>query len=430
MDEATIHSKKMVKRSHVAVQWLMRVVAEVAPRPGAMGNNTIKTHLVLHLCEDILDHGVPENVNSSYAESAHIPLAKVTSRNTQKRAVSFTKQAAHRYVENLVVSLASADMDTDRKGDAHNGVGQPVALLVDGKGGRHFNLSGRLVMNFQRAAGLTRPGDNMETAHLSTRVMDFLSQHCLPKVPQHSLPCFTLFTDRKGNKYRAHPCYDGKAWNDSAMIKWEGYPVIIQHSSTPLLIFVGFQMESALTSKQMGRKIWKPGWRYTPHFHSPDERHPTLFLVDVKSILSPVLGIEDVPPFGVEKAPRRKRCHLFLIRRKAEWPQAWDSLINKCHHDLEHDVDDDTWFEEEYEKEFVSRLPSGREVHRVKTAEEFGAEVATKKAEKVTAKKKRDDNAAEKAAAKAAKAVKATAAQQSTGNLKRKWEAPVKTKKG
>jgi hypothetical protein len=69
-------------------------------------------------------------------------------------------------------------------------------------------------------------------------------------------------------------------------------------------------------------------------------------------------------------------------------------------------------------------------VYRVKTAEEFEAEVATKKAEKVTAKKKRDDNAAEKAAAKAAKAVKATAAQQSTGNLKRKWEAPVKTKKG
>jgi hypothetical protein len=94
----------------------MHVVAEVAPRPGAMGNNTIKTHcLVLHLCEDILDHGVPENVNRLYVESAHIPLAKVTSWNTQKQAVSFTKQAAHRYVENLVVSLASADMDTDKK---------------------------------------------------------------------------------------------------------------------------------------------------------------------------------------------------------------------------------------------------------------------------------------------------------------------------
>jgi hypothetical protein len=58
-------SKKMVKPSQLAVQWLMCVVAEVTPRHGAMGNNTIKTHLVLHLCEDILDYGVPENVNSS-----------------------------------------------------------------------------------------------------------------------------------------------------------------------------------------------------------------------------------------------------------------------------------------------------------------------------------------------------------------------------
>ncbi|KAI2493933.1 hypothetical protein MHU86_20618 [Fragilaria crotonensis] len=115
MDETTDDVKEMVKRSHTCLQWLMRVVAEVAPRPGAMGNNTIKTHLVLHLCEDILDHGVPDNVNSAYAESAHIPLAKATSRNTQKRAISFTKQAANRYTENLVISLASTDVENDVK---------------------------------------------------------------------------------------------------------------------------------------------------------------------------------------------------------------------------------------------------------------------------------------------------------------------------
>jgi hypothetical protein len=51
-----------------------------------MGNNTIKTHLVLHLGEDILDHGVPNNVTSIYAESARIPLGKVTAKNTQKRS--------------------------------------------------------------------------------------------------------------------------------------------------------------------------------------------------------------------------------------------------------------------------------------------------------------------------------------------------------
>jgi hypothetical protein len=115
--------------------------------------------------------------------------------------------------------------------------------------------------------------------------------------------------------------------------------------------------------------------RYTPNFHSPEERN----MVDVKSIVSLLLGIKYTPPFGVEKAPRRKRCHLFLIRRKAEWHRAWDSLINKCHHDLVHDVNDDTWFEEEYEKEFIGCVPSSREIHRVKTPEVFDAEVTAKR---------------------------------------------------
>lgn len=68
--------KYKVRKSQPAVQWLMRKVADVSPRGSGMGNNdTIKTHLVLHLCEDMLDHGVPENVDTSYAESAstHFP---------------------------------------------------------------------------------------------------------------------------------------------------------------------------------------------------------------------------------------------------------------------------------------------------------------------------------------------------------------------
>jgi hypothetical protein len=76
-----------------------------------MRNNTIKMHLALHIMEDILDHGVPDVVNSSYAESAHIPLEKNTSRNTQKRVASFTRQAAHRYHEDLAILVASGDVE-------------------------------------------------------------------------------------------------------------------------------------------------------------------------------------------------------------------------------------------------------------------------------------------------------------------------------
>jgi hypothetical protein len=78
----------------------------IAPHPTGMKNNAIKLPLVLHLADDIFNHGVPQNFNSSFAESAHISLAKDTACNTQKRMASFTFQAAQQYVENLVISNA------------------------------------------------------------------------------------------------------------------------------------------------------------------------------------------------------------------------------------------------------------------------------------------------------------------------------------
>ena len=110
-----------------------------------MGNNTIKNHLVLHICEDILDHGVPENMNSAYAESAHIPLSKMTARNTQKRAKTFTKQAAEQYVENLAISSAVYDVECDdamvmgRSGAAAEDRNTPAEKWK--VGGRRFTIS-------------------------------------------------------------------------------------------------------------------------------------------------------------------------------------------------------------------------------------------------------------------------------------------------
>ncbi|KAI2495149.1 hypothetical protein MHU86_19380 [Fragilaria crotonensis] len=195
----------MVKRSHTCLQWLMRVVAEVAPCPGAMGNNTIKTHLVLHLCEDILDHGVPDNVNSAYAESAHIPLAKATSRNTQKRAISFTKQAANRYTENLVISLASTDVENDVKRNVDSSAADVDTPLSDGKGGRRFYLAWE-EGNERATFRWTRPrsGDNLEMAHLSHRVTAFLSRHCLPKMPKGRAPMLHVL-QRRGRQQLPRP---------------------------------------------------------------------------------------------------------------------------------------------------------------------------------------------------------------------------------
>jgi hypothetical protein len=97
---------RLVKKSTKAIKWLMSLMKTVAPREHGMRHNTIKMHLPLHLADDILDHGVPQNVNSAFAESAHIPLAKDTSRNTQKRRSTLTLQAAKRYIEDLAVNMS------------------------------------------------------------------------------------------------------------------------------------------------------------------------------------------------------------------------------------------------------------------------------------------------------------------------------------
>jgi hypothetical protein len=142
--------------------------------------------------------------------------------------------------------------------------------------------------------------------------------------------------------------------------------------------------------------------RYKPHFHSDEHQHPTLFLVEVNAITSPLLGTEDIPPFGVKEVPWRDQRYLFLIRRKGEWPEARDSIIKSVHRDVLDNVEDDTWFEVEYEKEGTveSVLQGGRELFFVKTPDEHAEEVAEKKAKKREAKRKKEDEAAKRREAK------------------------------
>ncbi len=339
----------MVRRSHVVVQWLVWFVAEVAPCTSRMGNNTIKTHLDLHLCKDILDHGVPENVNSSYAESAHIPLTKITARNSQKQGVSFIKQAALRYIEILAVSLAWADVKSDgRHRHTNSREDEPeTEEAINGNSSHQFNLGCEFHLAWKTGEEFptchwthVRRGQNLEPAvELSPLVSKFLGHFCLPRMPQQSLWCCTLYTDGRSNSYCAHPCYDGKPWNDCAMTKWEGVahdlPAFI-HTFVDLrqlpTAIRKIEQANGQTSLQSGlytvahtfdpvnpTNFKMPNVLigcYKPHFYSFNHRGPTLFLVDANAISLPLLGTKDIQPFGEKKASRWDQHYLFLIRRK------------------------------------------------------------------------------------------------------------------
>jgi hypothetical protein len=116
-------------------------------------------------------------------QSLHIPLAKATSWNTQKRAMSFTKQAAHRYTENLVIPLANSDIVAD----PIKMLG-PTPLVAGGLATSlpKMQLAGRGYTILLCTEGVPTfswnrkmPGDDTEEDCLPGHIMNHLARTCL-----------------------------------------------------------------------------------------------------------------------------------------------------------------------------------------------------------------------------------------------------------
>jgi hypothetical protein len=192
----------VVKSQYDTVQWLMRNNANGCPRQTGMGNN------IIWCCTFAkIQHGVPENVISAYAESAHIPLSKMTARNTQKRANTFTKQAAERYVENLTIPSAFHDMECNhvmaiRRSSAAED--RKISAEKWKLRGQRYTTSWPLVhpaFQWFRKSPRNHPdGDSLQG-----KAMHYLAKYCLPHIGDGKLQCCTEFISAEGHKYRAHP---------------------------------------------------------------------------------------------------------------------------------------------------------------------------------------------------------------------------------
>jgi hypothetical protein len=170
--------RSQVTRLATGGRWLICNVANICPRLSGMRNDTIKMHLALHIMEDILDHGVPDVINSSYAESAHIPPAKNTSRNTQKRVASFTRQAAHRNHEDMAILVACGDVEFDAKPE--------TPATYSGPAARRFMLSQQPSAGGDIMFAWNSPcwTDDVSKNRLPSRISKFLMKYCCPHIPR------------------------------------------------------------------------------------------------------------------------------------------------------------------------------------------------------------------------------------------------------
>jgi hypothetical protein len=364
-----------VVKSVYATSHLMRLLRYVAPRlTGGMKSNTIKTHLVLHIHEDILNFGVPEVMNSSYAESGHITICKDTTRNTQKQSQTFTVQAALRYVENLAINRASiASVDSTRITDSVSGSTNSAKLC-----GKHFivykNSDGET--RCHRETSSKKSKDSLsEPFPLDAHVLETLSAHCLPHVNSQVLHCYTEYRHKgESQLYRANPMYDGKPWFDHALVSWKDEKGGTFHCPARVHAFVDLhdvlpRCSIAFPHAQQGGHHTKPGfyaiiesYDYLPPptvmgadgkpiveddfafaiFRMarmtliPNTKKPILYLVHTDSIMGPTVGIPDAfgdtPPI-VGGASNPDVDYIFLYLPQCEWSQTWEANVMLKHRD-------------------------------------------------------------------------------------------------
>jgi hypothetical protein len=183
--------------------------------------------------------------------------------------------------------------------------------------------------------------------------MNHLARTCLPHLPDGVLPCWTEIVSLKdGYRYRAHPnIYDGRPWFDHAMVKWDRYVYPLPARLYAFLDLRGLPPGKSINMQESRQPFIKAGVYALLHSFSAidNEREypnsmigeysadrlqptepPTLYIIDIDCIDAPTVGMPDV--LGNKKGSSREdRNHLFLFRRRKDWPVAWDSVIDSVY---------------------------------------------------------------------------------------------------
>ena len=100
-----------VQKARKKHQYIMYLIRKVGNRTEGMGLKIMKYHAISHLCDDIIDFGVPMNVDTGADEAGHKP-SKVASKLTQRVKQTFEEQVGKRLVEKECLDLASHEMST------------------------------------------------------------------------------------------------------------------------------------------------------------------------------------------------------------------------------------------------------------------------------------------------------------------------------
>jgi hypothetical protein len=216
-----------VAASEPCTKALLRMFKTVVNRQHGAGMLLIKFHICLHFFENNLDLGVTSNFDTGPMESNHKTNAKNPSKRTQMRAEGFEEGTAQRYIEDLVLDVASHEL-TKVLPLITEGRTNPFQDVTPLQGAKYTVEFGDETPEHEMGSEVTLQWDTRHVVSdgYEARHIQWLANHLLADLGAlasvRGCTEHTRQTTRGGRHvFRAHPAYrGGPMWHDWALFQW------------------------------------------------------------------------------------------------------------------------------------------------------------------------------------------------------------------
>jgi hypothetical protein len=354
--------KVHVMRSKQKHRYIMYLIKKVMSRTKGMGLKIAKFHCIMHLADDIMNFGVPMEVDTGSNESGHKPT-KTAAKLTQRNKATFDIQTATRLDEMHLLDLAMEEMEGRPVWNYYHGSQHTVPIVGKKEdapptiGGSQYRI---FVENGEYNCSTVRQIGGMSNEFmLENTLMDFVVG-LKEAVAEHIDEVLVAsLHERKGQKFRSSPSYRGSVWRDWALVDWSDYGVL----PNKLWGFVDLLALPAKSGiKYGGLSNLAPGiyaivengnWRGEEYDSElvreillDCELNPdgsvldlTFFLADVEAIVSPAMV---VPNIG---GPKNS---YLLVKERDEWRELFEEWLMSPHtEDVFSDIEESDEEEEE-----------------------------------------------------------------------------------
>ena len=215
--------KKHVRAAQDKHRYIMWLIKKIANRKEGMGFKVTKFHAILHIADDILNFGVPMEVDTGSNESGHKPV-KNAAKLTQKNKDTFEEQVAKRLDEVHLLDMAKEEIEGRRLWDYFEGhdddeemTQKPTPIpSVSGSSFRFFeDNDGEVYCHHVRKIKGKAAEIMMELP-----LIEFMLE--LKKALADHMDDVHLYTEhsRNGTMFRAHASYRNKVWRDWVWVDW------------------------------------------------------------------------------------------------------------------------------------------------------------------------------------------------------------------